>query len=644
MKSNHGYVDVAGLDRRIGWRAIWISLILIPFNSYWISMAVVWSQVAPTKVSLFVNVVFILFVLAPLNLLLRKLSPKLALSQGELLIIYMMLCLASAISGGDLLRLLVPILGYAFWFATPENEWADLFHRYIPDWMAIKDKQSLADLFRGDSSFYTNENIMVWLKPILAWSGFAIALMLVMLAITLIVRRQWIENEKLSYPVIQLPAEMTRTDGRFFKNKLMWIGFAVAGGMDILNGLHFLFPAIPSTGGPYWDIGSYITDKPWSAIGRTPVGISPFAIGLGFLMPLDLSLSCWVFYLFWKVELILGNIMGLRSLPQFPYIPEQSFGAYVGVCLLSLWIGKRHLAWVFRQLFSRKNGKDAASRDSISEPISFRYTFAILVIGLLYLVIFCHQAGMSLWVIFLFFALYFAISTAITRIRAEVGSPVHDLHFIGPDEIIPKVFGARRLGGANLTILSHMYWFNRAYRSHPMPHQLEGFKLAQRARIDGRRVVIAMILAIIVGTAAGFWARLHATYGYGSETYAGNEAFNRLQRWIYTQPPADWGSISFIVIGFVFALVLMIVRMKFIWWPLHPAGYAISGSWSMGIFWFSLLVSWAVKIILLRLGGLKIYRQAVPFFLGLILGGFVVGSCWSILGIIMQRPMYRFLH
>ncbi|MFC1715412.1 DUF6785 family protein [Candidatus Poribacteria bacterium] len=626
-----------GSDRRIGWRAIWISLLIIPLNSYWIAMAVVWGQVAPTKVSLFVNVVFILFVLTLLNHLVGKVSPRIALSQRELIVIYIMLCLGSAVSGGDMIRLLVPILGYAFWSATPENEWADLFHRYVPDWFAVKNKRSFSDLFSGESSLYINEHLTAWWKPFLAWSGFTVALLLVMLGITLIIRRQWIENEKLSYPVIQLPAEMSQSDGRLFKNKLMWIGFAVAGGMDILNGLHFLNPAIPSTGGPYWDIGLYITDKPWSAIGRTPVGISPFAIGLGFLMPLDLSLSCWFFYLLWKFQLVIGDIMGLRSLPRFPYIPEQSFGAYVGVCALSLWISRRHLAWVFRQLFSRN------SNDS-GEPVNLRYAFVMLGIGLLYLIIFCHQAGMSLWLILIFFAMYFTISTAIARIRAEVGSPVHDLHFIGPDEVIPKIFGTRRLGGANLTILSYMYWFNRAYRSHPMPHQLEGFKLAQRVKMNGRRVIVAMLLAVVVGTAAGYWARLNACYGYGSETYAGSETFNRLQRWLYSRPPPDWGGVSFIAIGLLSALVLMIMRMQFIWWPLHPAGFAVSGSWSMGVFWFSLLVSWAVKILLLRLGGLKAYRQAVPFFLGLILGGFVIGSCWSILGIILQRPMYRFLH
>lgn len=600
-------------------------------------MAVVWHQVAPTKVSLFLNVVFILFLLASLNPWLKWLVPKFAFSQGELLMVYIMLSLASAVSGGDLIRLLVPIQGVPFWFATPENEWAELFHRHIPQNLAITNKQSLAELFEGESSFYRREHLMAWRKPFLAWSGFAISLLLVMLGITLIIRRQWIENEKLSYPVIQLPKEMTFNDGRFFRYRLMWLGFAIAGGMDVLNGLHFLFPAIPSTGGPYWDIGQYITEKPWSAIGRTPVGISAFAIGLGFLMPLELSFSCWFFYLFWKAELIIGDVMGFRSLPSFPYIPEQSFGGYVGICVLSIWLARRYLHRVLRQLFSPQHR-------NVDEPVSYRFAFGLIWAALIYLGFFCYRAGMSLWVILLFFSLYFAISTAITRIRAEVGSPVHDLHFIGPDEVIPKLFGVRMLGGPNLTMLSFLYWFNRAHRSHPMPHQLEGFKLMQHVKRGGQRLIVAMVLAIIVGTVAGYWARLHAAYQYGSETHPGFEAFRRLQGWLHSQPPSDWAGISFMGGGFLLTALLMAMRLRFIWWPFHPAGFAISGSWSMGVFWFSLFVSWTVKYTMLRFGGLRVYRSAVPFFLGFILGSFVVGSLWSLLGIVLERPMYRFLH
>ena len=83
------------------------------------------------------------------------------------------------------------------------------------------------------------------------------------------------------------------------------------------------------------------------------------------------------------------------------------------------------------------------------------------------------------------------------------------------------------------------------------------------------------------------------------------------------------------------------MRMKFLWWPLHPAAYAAaSGSWAINYIWFSLFSAWIVKLLLLKLGGLHIYRKATPFFLGLILGQFVVGSIWPILGIIFHVPTY----
>src|SRR5690349_18567938 len=90
---------------------------------------------------------------------------------------------------------------------------------------------------------------------------------------------------------------------------------------------------------------------------------------------------------------------------------------------------------------------------------------------------------MSPWIAILFFAIYFALALAITRMRAELGTPIHDLHFTGPDWTLTQVLGTRDLGQGNLTAFSMCFWFNRAYRGHPMPHQLEGFKLAGT---DGR--------------------------------------------------------------------------------------------------------------------------------------------------------------
>jgi|TARA_B100000749_G_C18321283_1_gene420969 hypothetical protein len=250
---------------------------------------------------------------------------------------------------------------------------------------------------------------------------------------------------------------------------------------------------------------------------------------------------------------------------------------------------------------------------------------------------------MSLWVILLFFIIYYAISTAVTRMRAELGSPVHDLHFIGPDEMMPKMFGTRLLGAQNLTMLAYLFFCNRAYRGHPMPHQLEGFKLAERTNINNRRLLVAMLIAIIVGTFSSFWSYYHISYVEGARDWFAWRPFNRLQSWLISPRSPNYPAVIAMLIGLLVTFFLMIMRMSIFWWPFHPAGFAISSSWSMNVFWFSILVSFIIKWIILKHGGMGTHRKVIPFFLGLILGEFIIGSVWSLIGVTTNLPMYRFL-
>ena len=127
------------------WRALLIGTLLIPLNAYWVMGLV--HQGYPTTVSLFFNVIFWLFILTGLNFGLARLTSRYALKQGELLTVYVMLSLSSAIAGHDMLRVLIPSIPFAFWHASPENEWAELFHRYIPDWLAVKDTNVVVDFY-----------------------------------------------------------------------------------------------------------------------------------------------------------------------------------------------------------------------------------------------------------------------------------------------------------------------------------------------------------------------------------------------------------------------------------------------------------------------------------------------------------------
>jgi hypothetical protein len=127
-----------------------------------------------------------------------------------------------------------------------------------------------------------------------------------------------------------------------------------------------------------------------------------------------------------------------------------------------------------------------------------------------------------------------------------------------------------------------------------------------------------------------------------TQNWPGAEAFNRLAKWLTYPGTTDLKAMSFMGTGFVFAVFLFLMRLKFIWWPFHPAGYAVSGSWSMNNIWFCILISWAVKGILLRQGGLKAHQKAIPFFLGLVLGDYMMGSLWNILSIVLDTTIYQF--
>ncbi|MBI1930083.1 hypothetical protein HYR99_38270, partial [Candidatus Poribacteria bacterium] len=197
-------------------------LLIIP-NTYWIQDSA--GQGYPTTVSLYFNVIFCVFIIAVLNCFLARISPRFAVKQGELLTVYVMLAIASSLAGHDVLRVLIPMIPHAFWHASPENDWAELFHRYIPDWIAVKDKKFLTDYYRGESSFYHWEVVRGWLTPTLAWGSFLCVLVFLMVCINSLVRKQWTEHEKLSYPIIQLPLELTTGGGTsgILTSQMMWL-------------------------------------------------------------------------------------------------------------------------------------------------------------------------------------------------------------------------------------------------------------------------------------------------------------------------------------------------------------------------------------------------------------------------------------
>ena len=191
-------------------RSLILGTILTVINCYWvISTEIVRTVVIGTVLTVFFNAIFTVFILAALNLLFKKHLPSAVLTQGELLVVYIMVSVSTAIYGIDLMEVMVPVkaperrtgslIGHAFWFATPENEWKELFFRYLPSWLTVDNKSILRGYYEGDSSLWMAEHLRAWFVPVLAWTCFICISSFVMVCINSIVRRQWVVNEKLAY-------------------------------------------------------------------------------------------------------------------------------------------------------------------------------------------------------------------------------------------------------------------------------------------------------------------------------------------------------------------------------------------------------------------------------------------------------------
>ena len=621
---------------------LFFGLLLVAFNSFWTMMGTeVWHSTQLTIASLFFNAVFTLFVLVLLNLFLQRISPRISFSQADLQTIYVMIVMLTTISGHTMMGYLMPVLAHAFMFASVENEWVRLFSDYIPPWLAIKDRQILLGLYQGDATLYRQDLLQTWTAPVLAWSSFVIALWLVLLATTVLLRKQWTENEKLDYPIVQLPLALTQDSVGFLKNRWMWFGFAVAGMAELINGLNYLYPEVPSLPIKGATLARFTT-RPWNAIGTIHAAFYPFTIGLMFFTPLDLSFSCWFFWWFARLQQVAIVALGGRNI----YHLEQQTGAWIAFGFIALWMGRRYYLRILQGLFARQ-----PILDDTREPMSYRLATGIFSVGMVFLILFCQQMGMSLWVAGLFFLFYFPMVIGITRIRAEIGPPLHQLIFVDPGRTLTILFGTRRLGVANLTGLTFLYPFVRCFRAHPMPSELEAFRLAERANIAYRQLLVGMILAIVFGILITFWIYLHMLYEMGAASkargwliYMGWETFNRLQSWIIHPTEPKPVEASMIGASFLFTIFLMVMKVRFLWWPLHPGGYVLISGTGMGGLWFPIFLSWAIKSIILKVGGIRQYRRAVPFFLGLILGDYTLGCFWSLLGLVWQKPTYIVWH
>ena len=199
------------MNKGTTWRSILIGSILLPLNVYWLTVAEMKYGSQATALPLFIYPVFILFCLVLCNIVLGKLWSTLCLSTGELLTVYIMQVISSSVAACGMLQDLFAVIVHPYRFASSENEWKNLFFHYIPSNFTVSMPDVLIGYYQGGSTFYQLDHVLSWFPPFVTWSSFTLVLLLMMHCLNSLFRQQWIQYERLAFPIIQLPVTMVRS-------------------------------------------------------------------------------------------------------------------------------------------------------------------------------------------------------------------------------------------------------------------------------------------------------------------------------------------------------------------------------------------------------------------------------------------------
>ncbi|NKB71666.1 MAG: hypothetical protein GKR89_31715 [Candidatus Latescibacteria bacterium] len=589
--------------------------------------------------------VFLFFLLTGLaNSALRRLRPNWALQTGELVLVYTMMVVASAIPTWGLIANLLPIIPGAFYYATPENNWAELIQPLIPGWMVPQDPLAIKYFYEGAPA-ETAIPWEAWFLPLAAWLVLILALYAVMLSTMVIIRKQWIEHERLVFPLTQLPLEMLQKGSGsvppFFKNPLMWAGFALPFLLYSTHGLHHYFNFIPAIE----------TSTELRLFRRTTLirlFLSFPVIGFTYFINLDIAFSLWFFHLLARMQTGLFNFIGFSvpghnetfagaAIGTSPVVSHQAMGAMLILAAFSLWTARRHL----REVFAKAIG--GGKVDDSGEPLSYRSAVWTMLGGLVVIALWLNASGMPLWIAPLFVLCAFAVFFGLARIIAEGG-----VGFCRPQMIAPVFtvygIGSEMMGPTGLISTGFTYAWAADIRTTVMVSSINGFKLADQVGLKRLRpftwaIVAAVVIALLVSVATTLW--LCYTYGginmrpwfftglpravFGFVADKMNNPLDAdimLPRWIAT-------GVGALLMGF-----LMYARQHILGWPLHYLGMPIGDTWVMSWVWASIMLGWLLKVVILKYGGVPLYRSLRPFFLGLVLGQISCVGVWMVIDII----------
>jgi hypothetical protein len=260
--------------------------------------------------------------------------------------------------------------------------------------------------------------------------------------------------------------------------------------------------------------------------------------------------------------------------------------------------------------------------------------------------------GMALGMAIATAAVYVAYVLAGARVRAETGAMWTFAPLVWtPGRLVQSAAGLPAQPGAPLLTGAMFDLMHVDIRAQSLPFVMEGLKIAESVGIRLRTVAAWVAVGSVTALALGWWSGLEAFHAAGAATSKSNAyalvkaqiGFTQMDALTTARPGADMPGLIGAAAGALMTVLLTLGRARFAGFPLHPLGYVLCNTLTMNSFFMPFLIAWTATTLVQRYGGMRAYRSARSFFVGLILGDIVIQAFWTLTSRMLNVPVYQFL-
>ena len=582
---------------------------------------------------------FLFCVLLP-NVLVARIRPASALSFYEMILVFAMGWIASTVPDQAMTKYLLVVITAPFYFASPENGWEAIFFPYLPEWLVLSDRAAARVFYEGLQSCQSIP-WAAWVSPLFWWGSFILVLLFVGACIVVMLRKQWVEHERLQFPLGEVGLHLISLGSGKGEGNNRWlqVGAIAMSFVMIWNIVSFwgAWPPVPIMA----EHSRLLTLDP--AFPALIFQMNVFVFCLLIFVNRDVLLSMWLFLVFYVLQEGSLNLLGVGStsgtIIHGGLAGIQSIAGLVAFVLFGLWMARRHLKAVWRHALGRKGELDDAE-----ELVSYRTAVFGFLLGLLFIVCWLYAAGLSLPIMALFITLLFIFYIALARVVAETGVVTLDLP-INSHQFSIAIVGSAQISRGDLTALgmangfarnwrtftmiatSHVAWLKSRWRQH---RQVESGR-DQGTRVAGsgvsaKHLFAGVAVAFCLSAIASVGYVIYAGYTFGAQnlrtdlgTDRGIRFYDLIVTWVNNATQISDLEILFFGSGVVMMTVLLAGRFLLPWWPLHPIGMVVVMSAPVRSAFLPIFLAWLVQTIVFRIGGPTLYQKVRRMFIGVLL-------------------------